>query len=50
MGHVSANIELSNPKKPNLVPIKVKVFADTGALILCYPSIRLYSSNSNRKA
>jgi len=37
MGHVSADIELNNPQKPNLVPIQVKAFTDTGALMLCLP-------------
>ena len=37
MGHVFADIELSNPKKPDLDPIHVKALADTGALMLCIP-------------
>jgi len=37
MGHVFAEIELSNPKEPELVPIKTKALADTGALMLCIP-------------
>ncbi len=37
MGHVFAEIELSNPKQQNLEPIKVKALADTGALMLCIP-------------
>ena len=34
MGHVFAQTELSNPKQSDLVPIKVKALADTGALML----------------
>ncbi len=37
MGHVFADIELSNPREPDLVPIKAKALADTGALMLCIP-------------
>ena len=37
MGHVVAQIELSNPREPDLVPIKTKALADTGALMLCIP-------------
>ena len=37
MGHVFANIELSNPKESALEQIKVKALVDTGALMLCIP-------------
>jgi clan AA aspartic protease len=37
MGHIFANIELSNPCKPELRPVGIKALADTGALILCLP-------------
>ena len=37
MGHVSAEIELSNPREPELIPIKAKALVDTGALMLCVP-------------
>ena len=37
MGHVFAEIELSNPKKPDFVPLKVNALADTGAIMLCIP-------------
>ena len=37
MGHVFAEIELSNPKEPDLVPIKAKALVDTRALMLCIP-------------
>ena len=37
MGHVFADIELSNPRYSDLTPIKVKASADTGALMLCIP-------------
>ena len=37
MGHVFAEIELSNPRETELVPIKTKALADTGALMLCIP-------------
>jgi clan AA aspartic protease len=37
MGHVFAEIELSNPREPELIPIKTKALADTGALMLCIP-------------
>jgi len=37
MGHVFADIELSNPRKADLVPVKAKALADTGALMLCIP-------------
>jgi clan AA aspartic protease len=37
MGHVFADIELSNPRGPDLEPVPVKALADTGALMLCIP-------------
>jgi clan AA aspartic protease len=37
MGHVFAEIELSNPREHDLLPVKAKALADTGALMLCIP-------------
>jgi clan AA aspartic protease len=37
MGHVFADLELSNPRKPDLAPVKAKALADTGALMLRIP-------------
>jgi clan AA aspartic protease len=37
VGHAFAEIDLSNPKKPDLSPIHVRALADTGALMLCIP-------------
>ncbi len=37
MGHVFAEIDLSNPRQVDLEPIKVQALADTGALMLCIP-------------
>jgi clan AA aspartic protease len=37
MGHVFAEIELSNPRKADIQPVKIKALADTGALMLCIP-------------
>src|SRR4030067_2935032 len=37
MGHVFAEIELSNPRQPDLTPMKLSALADTGALMLCIP-------------
>ncbi len=37
MGHVFAEIELSNPRQTELSPIKSNALADTGALMLCIP-------------
>ena len=37
MGHVFADIALSNPRREELAPITVKALADTGALMLCIP-------------
>ena len=37
MGHVFAEIELSNPKEPELFPIRAKALVDTGTLMLCIP-------------
>ena len=37
MGHVFANIGLSNPRDLNLETINVTALADTGALMLCIP-------------
>ncbi|HZZ29698.1 MAG TPA: clan AA aspartic protease [Pirellulales bacterium] len=37
MRHVFAEIQLSNPRQPELKPIRTKALADTGALMLCIP-------------
>ena len=37
MGHVLAQIELSNPRRQDLAPLAVNAMADTGALMLCIP-------------
>ena len=37
MGHVYAEIELSNPRQDALSPVIVNALADTGALTLCIP-------------
>ena len=37
MGYVHATIELSNPREPELEPIRTAALADTGALMLCIP-------------
>lgn len=37
MGHVLAEIKLSNPRQPDLESIKVNSLVDTGALMLCIP-------------
>ena len=37
MGHVFAEVELSNPRDEKLDPITVTALADTGALMLCIP-------------
>jgi len=37
MGHVFAQLDLVNPRKPDLAPVTVKALADTGALMLCIP-------------
>jgi len=37
MSYVVAQIELGNPKEPDLVPVKTKALADTGTLMLCIP-------------
>lgn len=37
MGHIFAEIKLSNPRNPNLAPIITRALADTGALMLCIP-------------
>ena len=37
MGHVFAEIQLSNPRQQELAPIKSNALVDTGALMLCIP-------------
>jgi len=37
MGLTTATIKLSNPRKPDLLPVEIKALADTGALHLCIP-------------
>lgn len=37
MGLTTATFKLSNPRKPDLLPVEIKALADTGALHLCIP-------------
>ena len=37
MGHVFAQVELSNPRQQDETPVAVTAMADTGALMLCIP-------------
>ena len=37
MGHVFADITLSNPREPELEPLAVNALVDTGAMMLCIP-------------
>ncbi|MBM4027745.1 MAG: clan AA aspartic protease [Planctomycetes bacterium] len=37
MGRVEAQIELSNPSKPELKPVVVRALVDTGAMTICIP-------------
>ena len=37
MGHVYADIELANARRPDLPPVRVRALADTGAHLLCIP-------------
>ena len=48
MGHIFAEIKLSNPRNQNLKPIVTRALAYTGALMLCIPehiAIQLELSN-----
>lgn len=38
MGLTNANIQLKNPRLPELEPVEVDALADTGAVHLCIPS------------
>ncbi|MBM4038833.1 MAG: clan AA aspartic protease [Planctomycetes bacterium] len=37
MGYAHAEIELANPRRPKLKPIRVSAIADTAAMTLCIP-------------
>ncbi len=37
MGHIFADIQLANPRKPDLKTMSVRALADTGALMLSLP-------------
>ncbi len=37
MGHVYADFELSNPRRPELSPVVIHALVDTGAMMLCIP-------------
>ena len=37
MGHVFADVELSNPRRGDLSPFAAKALVDTGALMSCIP-------------
>ncbi|MFH0938772.1 MAG: clan AA aspartic protease [Planctomycetota bacterium] len=34
---INVNIELSNPRKPDLAPLTVQALVDTGAMTICIP-------------
>lgn len=38
MGQIFAEIQLSNPAKSELIPVKTRALVDTGALFLCIPA------------
>ncbi len=37
MGLISANVELRNPRKPELEPVRVDALVDSGSVHLCIP-------------
>jgi clan AA aspartic protease len=37
MGIISVDLSLSNPRKPELKPVRVQALVDTGAITLCIP-------------
>jgi len=37
MGMVNVDIELSNPRQPDLSPLSVQALVDTGAMTICIP-------------
>ena len=37
MGMINAEIELSNPRQPDLSPLSVRALVDTGAMTICIP-------------
>ena len=37
VGYVVTEVELSNPRRPELPPVRVNARADTGSLMLCMP-------------
>ena len=37
MGTAFADIEISNPRRAELLPVRVRALADTGSLMLCLP-------------
>jgi clan AA aspartic protease len=37
MGMIIADIELANPRKPDLQPLLVQALVDTGAMTICIP-------------
>ena len=37
MGMINADIELSNPRQPDLSPLSVQALVDTGAMTICIP-------------
>ena len=37
MGMINVDIELSNPRQPDLSPLSVQALVDTGAMTICIP-------------
>jgi clan AA aspartic protease len=37
MGIITTTVELSNPKQPELSPLKISAAVDTGAMTICIP-------------
>ena len=50
MGHVFANINLSNPRLPELSPVGANALVDTGALMLCIPEHVALQLNLERES
>ena len=48
MGHVFADIELSNPRRPDLAPVRISALADTGSLMLCIRDVTVADGRAAR--
>ena len=50
MGQGYADVELGNPRRPDLAPVRIRALADTGTFLLCISPTRSQCSRDSRRS